>query len=99
MSTPVLSIGLDDATITALAEAVAAKLLAAMPTQAPAPEPATSDALNERAAAELAGVSVGCLRGWRLRRTNGPSWRKLGGRVVYSRKQILAWLDSKTVSA
>lgn len=95
-----ITVTLDAPTIDALAAAVAQRLLAAMPTKAQSPEPATQpDALNEHEAAALAGLAVGTLRGWRQSRTGGPPWRKLGGRVSYSRRQILAWLDSRTVSA
>src|ERR1022692_5049716 len=47
--------------------------------------------LDERAVAELLGVSVALLRKWRLFR-NGPPYHKVGRLVRYSSKEVLEWL-------
>jgi predicted DNA-binding transcriptional regulator AlpA len=55
---------------------------------------ASASFLNEHAVAELAGVSVGLLRRWRLFR-QGPPYHKLGRLVRYSRAEVLRWLDAQ----
>jgi predicted DNA-binding transcriptional regulator AlpA len=50
--------------------------------------------VEERAVAELLGVSVALLRKWRLFR-NGPPYHKVGRLVRYSSKEVLEWLHSR----
>jgi len=50
--------------------------------------------LNDRATADLIGVSVATLRRWRLIRS-GPPFRKIGRLVRYSRVEVLAWVDAQ----
>jgi predicted DNA-binding transcriptional regulator AlpA len=47
--------------------------------------------LNAKQASQLLGLSVSSLAKWRLSGT-GPSYSKLGRRVVYQRSQIEEWL-------
>lgn len=53
--------------------------------------------LTEQQAATLLGVSVRGLQGWRLR-GGGPSFVKCGRLVRYRRRDLTAWMDSRTVS-
>lgn len=72
--------------------------MAAQRTEAEQVEEIPSDDLpmSTREAARLAGVSHRTLEGLRYR-GGGPAYRKLGARVVYVRRDVLAWRDSHSV--
>lgn len=52
--------------------------------------------MNEREAADLLGVSVKCLQGWRQRRT-GPIYYKISNRVRYLHADLLAYLRQRAI--
>jgi hypothetical protein len=66
----------------------------AEPGQQKTTQTAQPEWMNERAAARLIGVSVNCLRKWRLF-NQGPPFRKLGRMVRYGRDDLAKWLDSR----
>ncbi len=49
--------------------------------------------LNETQAAQLLGITIRALQGWRLR-GDGPLYVKLGRLVRYRRSEIERWLDA-----
>jgi hypothetical protein len=58
--------------------------------------PALDQRLTPQAAAELIGVSVHTLRGWRSQR-KGPAFYDVG-RVFYTRSDIAAWFAQRRVN-
>lgn len=46
--------------------------------------------------ADLCRVEVNTLAVWRIRRF-GPKYVKMGGRVLYERSAVLAWIESRTI--
>ena len=52
--------------------------------------------LTPREAADYLRVSQRTLIRWRNQRT-GPAWTRCGGKIVYQRADLDAWLDSKRV--
>ena len=57
----------------------------------------TNDLMNERDAAALLGLSAATLRAWRFQR-RGPAFARLGRAVRYRRADLVAFLESATVS-
>jgi predicted DNA-binding transcriptional regulator AlpA len=55
-------------------------------------------ALNENQAAEFLGVSVRTLQAWRVR-GGGPRYCKIGRSVRYSRRELVLFQESHTVSS
>lgn len=53
------------------------------------------DLLNAAQAAESIGIKPQTLATWRLKGF-GPRHIKCGSRCMYSREEILAWLESRT---
>lgn len=53
--------------------------------------------LPESAAANYVRLSPATLRTWRAKK-QGPSYLKLGGRVLYEQKTLDEWLDSRRVA-
>lgn len=51
--------------------------------------------LNAKQASQLLGLSVSSLAKWRLS-GQGPSYSKLGRRVVYQRSKIEEWMQRNT---
>jgi len=51
--------------------------------------------LSERDLAEVLGVSIKTLQGYRLRGSLGPPWKKLGGSVKYPADQFEAWWQAQ----
>lgn len=51
-----------------------------------------NSALNEQGAAEVLGVSVRTLQGWRVR-GGGPRFCKLGRRIIYRPHDLSAFMD------
>jgi hypothetical protein len=54
--------------------------------------------LNEQEAAKFVGVTVHALRAWRWRKTDGPTYLKLGSCVRYRQRDLEAYLESRLVS-
>jgi predicted DNA-binding transcriptional regulator AlpA len=50
--------------------------------------------LNERAVAEITGMSLASVRRWRLLR-QGPKYIKIGAAVRYKPEDISTWLGSR----
>jgi hypothetical protein len=55
-------------------------------------------ALNENQAAEFLGLSVRTLQAWRVRGF-GPRFCKIGRSVRYSRRELVTFQESHTVSS
>lgn len=55
-------------------------------------------ALNENVAAEMLGISTRTLQSWRVKGT-GPRFTKIGRAVRYRRRELLKFLDDRTVSS
>jgi len=55
---------------------------------------AIENLLNEHDVADLTGLSVACVRRWRLLR-QGPKYLKIGAAVRYRPEDISAWLESR----
>lgn len=57
--------------------------------------------MSDKQAAELLGVSVHTLRTFRFQGPphSGPKFIKLNKRVIYRRKDLLAWRDSEGFEA
>jgi predicted DNA-binding transcriptional regulator AlpA len=53
-----------------------------------------SKLLTEHDLARITGLSLACVRKWRLRRS-GPRYLKIGACVRYRPEDIAAWLDSR----
>jgi hypothetical protein len=60
--------------------------------------PTHSEMLDTRAAAAFLGVAASSLEVDRCRRRWGISYRKIGRRVVYSRADLVAFLDKCRVA-
>ena len=56
------------------------------------------EALNETAAARLIGVSPRSLQAWRVN-GRGPRYMKIGRVVRYRRRELIEFLDDRTVSS
>ena len=54
--------------------------------------------LNQTEAAEFLGLTPNTLMAWRSRRLPGPAYIKVGGRVKYDVRDLLAYLESRKVS-
>lgn len=54
--------------------------------------------MTSREAAALLRVAPQTLALWRCRR-KGPPWVKPGGRVLYRREAVLAWLEERAAAA
>ncbi|TQE99068.1 MAG: helix-turn-helix domain-containing protein [Spiribacter salinus] len=52
--------------------------------------------LRPSEAAEFLRVSTRTLIRWRNQRV-GPAWTKVGGRLIYRRRDLEAWLDRQRV--
>ncbi len=50
-----------------------------------------ADCVEERVVSELAGRKLSTLADWR-KRDVGPPWVRCGGRVLYPRAALLAWM-------
>jgi hypothetical protein len=50
--------------------------------------------MDQRATAELLGLSVRTLERFRLT-GSGPAFRKFGRRVMYARSDVMAWADAR----
>jgi hypothetical protein len=50
---------------------------------------------SERDLAEVLGVSIKTLQGYRLRGRLGPPWKKLGGSVKYPADQFEQWWQAQ----
>jgi len=57
--------------------------------------PTVAALLNETEAAQLLGITIRALQGWRLR-GDGPVYVKLGRLVRYRRSEIERWLDARS---
>jgi hypothetical protein len=55
--------------------------------------------LNQGAAAEFLGLTPNTLMAWRSRKLPGPAYIKVGGRVKYDVRDLLAYLESRKVHA
>jgi len=55
--------------------------------------------MGVKEASVYTGISVSTLNKWRMSKTNGPQFLKLGSRVVYSREQLDKWLDEHARSS
>ena len=53
-----------------------------------------SELLDTAELADLLHASERTVIRWRMQRT-GPAWIKAGGRVLYRRSDVDAWLDSR----
>lgn len=54
--------------------------------------------LDQNAAAEFLGLTPNTLMAWRSRKLPGPAYIKVGGRVKYDVRDLLAYLESRRVS-
>jgi len=52
--------------------------------------------MNEKDVAQLVGVSVKTVRGWRFRNV-GPNFFRAGSCVRYWRGDVQAWIEANTV--
>jgi hypothetical protein len=50
---------------------------------------------SERDLAEVLGVSIKTLQGYRLRGSLGPPWKKFGGSVKYPADQFEQWWQAQ----
>ena len=50
--------------------------------------------LNDRDLAKITGLSLACIRRWRVLR-QGPKYLKIGAAVRYRSEDISAWLESR----
>jgi len=57
-----------------------------------------SEYLNTTEAAEFLGVSIGTLEVWRSTKRYAIPYLKCGRLVRYKRSDLVAWLESRTVS-
>jgi len=55
--------------------------------------------MDVREASAYTGISVSTLNKWRMSKSIGPQFLKLGSRVVYSREQLDKWLDENAKSS
>ena len=55
--------------------------------------------MDVKEASAYTGISVSTLNKWRMSRSVGPQFLKLGSRVVYSREQLDKWLDENAKSS
>jgi len=55
--------------------------------------------MDVKEASVYTGISVSTLNKWRMSRSIGPQFLKLGSRVVYSREQLDKWLDENGKSS
>ena len=53
--------------------------------------------LNQNEAAEFLGLTPNTLMAWRSRKLPGPAWIKVGGRVKYDVRDLLAYLESRKI--
>jgi predicted DNA-binding transcriptional regulator AlpA len=51
--------------------------------------------LNEHDVARITGLSVASVRRWRLMRTGGPVFIKIGAAVRYRPEDVAGWLNSR----
>ncbi|MGV0796181.1 helix-turn-helix domain-containing protein [Mycolicibacterium elephantis] len=66
-----------------------------MPSTAPVTD---SEILNTAQVSAWLGVPPGTLRNWRSRNIGPACFKLLGGRVVYRRRAVEAWLATQEVS-
>ena len=52
------------------------------------------DVASRPQVAEYTGISVPTLARWAMEAGKGPKFVKAGGRVLYRKADVLAWLDS-----
>lgn len=57
----------------------------------------TSNLVDEKAVAQLCGVSLGLVRKWRFQQHGGPPYVKLGSAVRYSPADLEAFLKAARV--
>lgn len=62
-------------------------------------ESSTKEYLNQDEAAELIGVSSETLCVWRCQKRYGLKYYKIGRLIRYKRSDVLAWMESRAVSA
>ena len=55
--------------------------------------------LDQSEAAEFLGLTANTLMAWRSRKQPGPAYIKVGGRVKYDVRDLLAYLESRKVHA
>lgn len=55
--------------------------------------------MDVKEASAYTGISVSTLNKWRMSKSVGPQFLKLGSRVVYSREQLDKWLDENAKSS
>jgi len=56
------------------------------------------DFVDARGAAEILGLKPGTLAVWRSRSYNrGPRYKKIGGKILYRKSDLLEFIDSHTV--
>ena len=51
--------------------------------------------LDQSEAAEFLGLTANTLMAWRSRKQPGPTYIKVGGRVKYDVRDLLAYLESR----
>jgi hypothetical protein len=62
-------------------------------------QPDLDTALSENEAAQFLGVSVRTLQAYRAGRGKGPDYVKIGSRVTYTRRDLVAFQQSHRVAA
>jgi hypothetical protein len=55
--------------------------------------------LDQSEAAEFIGLTPNTLMAWRSRKLPGPAYIKVGGRVKYDVRDLVAYLESRKVHA
>jgi hypothetical protein len=53
--------------------------------------------LDTKSSAEFLGLTENTLMAWRSRKQPGPAYIKVGGRVKYDVKDLLAYLESRKI--
>ena len=59
--------------------------------------PDQPELLDQTQAAKLLGLEPNTLMAWRSRKLPGPAYIKVGGRVKYDVRDLLAYLESRKI--